>query len=88
VRAKSILKSVRDVRACGSFLGVRCAIALLHTFWNKIAKKCYFRTFLIENILSCSRTSYSVVEYPKNVEKLLKNVEKLLKNVEKLLKRD
>ena len=35
LRAKSILESVRDVRACGSFLGVRCAIALLHTFWNK-----------------------------------------------------
>ena len=30
VRAKSILKC-----ACGSFFGVRCAIALLHTFWNK-----------------------------------------------------
>ena len=39
VRAKSILKSVRNVRACGSFLCVRCAIPLLHTFWNKIARK-------------------------------------------------
>ena len=42
MRAKSILKSVRDVRACGSFLGVRCAIALLHTFCDKIARKCHF----------------------------------------------
>ena len=35
VRAKSILESVRDVRACGPFLGVRCAITLLHTFCLK-----------------------------------------------------
>ena len=35
VRAKSILESVRDVRACGPFLGVRCAITLLHTFCPK-----------------------------------------------------
>ena len=44
MRAKSILKSVRDVRACGSFLGVRCAITLLHTFWNKTDKKWHFNT--------------------------------------------
>ena len=36
VRAKSILKSVRDVRACGSFLCVRCATLLLHTFGTKL----------------------------------------------------
>ena len=42
VRAKSILKSVRDVRARGSFSGVRCAITLLHTFWNKTDKKWHF----------------------------------------------
>ena len=42
VRAKSILKSVRNVRACGPFLCVRCEIPLLHTFWNKIARNCYF----------------------------------------------
>ena len=41
VRAQSILESVRDVRARGPFLSVRCAIALLHTFWDKIARKCY-----------------------------------------------
>ena len=35
VRAKSILKSVRDVRACGSFLGVQCATLLLHTLGTK-----------------------------------------------------
>ena len=35
VRVKSILESVRDVRACGPFLGVRCAITLLHTFCLK-----------------------------------------------------
>ena len=32
VRAKSIPTSVRDVHACDPFLGVRCAIALLHPF--------------------------------------------------------
>ena len=37
VRVKSITKSVQDVRACGSFFGVRFAITLWHTFWNKIA---------------------------------------------------
>ena len=56
VRAKSILKSVWDVRVCGSFLGVRCAIALLHTFWNKIDRKCYF--------LNYSRTSFPALEHP------------------------
>ena len=56
VCAKSILKSVRDVCACGSFFGVRCAIALLHTFWNKIDRKCYF--------LNYSRTSYPILEHP------------------------
>ena len=34
VRAKSFFKSVRDVRARGLFLDVRCAITLLHTFWD------------------------------------------------------
>ena len=48
VRAKSILKSVRDVRACGSFLGVRSAIALLHTFWNKTDRKWHF--FVLKTI--------------------------------------
>ena len=32
VRVKSIMESVQDVRACGPFFGVQCAIALLHTF--------------------------------------------------------
>ena len=36
VRAKSFLKSVRDVRACGSFLGVRCATIFFHTFGTKL----------------------------------------------------
>jgi hypothetical protein len=36
VRAKSTLKSVQDVRVCGSFLGVRCATVLLHTFGTKL----------------------------------------------------
>ena len=55
VCAKSILKSVRDVRACGSFLGVRCAITLLHTFWDKNTRKCFVleHPFLLWNILSC-----------------------------------
>ena len=36
VRLKSILKSVRDARACGSVLGVQCATILLHTFGTKL----------------------------------------------------
>ena len=36
VRTKSFLKSVRDVRACGSFLGVRCATIFFHTFGTKL----------------------------------------------------
>ena len=36
VRAKSILKSVRDVCACGLFLGMRCTTLLLHTFGTKL----------------------------------------------------
>jgi hypothetical protein len=38
VRAKSILKGACDVRACGSFLAMLCAIALFHTFLNKITR--------------------------------------------------
>ena len=59
VRAKSILESVRDVRACGPYMGVRCAIALLHTFRNKTDNKWHF--FCLKN---CSRTSFSVLEHP------------------------
>ena len=36
VRAKFILKSVQNVRACGSFLGVQCATVLLHNFGTKL----------------------------------------------------
>ena len=42
VSAKSILKSVRDVRVCGSFLGVRCAIALLRTLHTKLKENATF----------------------------------------------
>ena len=42
VRAKSILESVRDVRACGPFLGVRCAITLLHTLHTKLKENATF----------------------------------------------
>ena len=71
VHAKSILESVRDVRACGPFLGVRCAIALFHTFahvrtffWDKIVRKCYIleHPSLLWNVLSCFGSSYSVLE--------------------------
>jgi hypothetical protein len=53
VHAKSILKSVCDVHACGSFSGMQCAIALLHTFWNKTARKYFFvlKTILERTIL-------------------------------------
>ena len=65
VRAKSILESARNVRACGPFLGVRCAIALLRTFWDKIARKCYIleHPLLLWNIFSCFGSSYSVLEH-------------------------
>ena len=96
VRAKSILESVRDVRACGPFLGVRCAITLLHTFCLKnqyrirMSYPILEHPFLLWNILSCFRSPFSVLEHlilfqntlnHKNVEKLQKNVEKLLKKV-------
>ena len=42
VHAKFILKSVCNVRACGSFSGMRCAITLLHTLRNKMAQKKLF----------------------------------------------
>ena len=35
VRAKSFLKSVRVVRACGPFMGVRCASTHLHLNINE-----------------------------------------------------
>ena len=72
VRAKSILESVRDVCACGPFLGVRCAITLLHTFWDKLPENATFCLknilelefpILIWNILSCFGSSYSVLEH-------------------------
>ena len=71
VRAKSILKSVRDVRACGSFLSVRSAITLLHTFWNKTDKKWHFsvlktvleHSFLFQNILFSFRTSFPAFKH-------------------------
>ena len=75
VCAKSILEIVRDVRACGPFLGVRCVIALLHTFAHFLGQNCqkmlHFRTsfpvlehlFLFWIILFCFRTSYSVLEH-------------------------
>ena len=77
VRAKSILKSVRNVRACGPFLGVRCAIALLHTLPDNatFCLKNYSRTrmsypvlehpFLLWNVFSCFGSSYSVLEHTK-----------------------
>ena len=67
VRAKSILESVRDVCACGPFLGVRCATALLHTFGDKIVRKCYVleHPFLLWNVLSYFGSSYSVLEHTK-----------------------
>ena len=49
VRAKSILESVRDVRACGPFFDVRCATTLLHTFRNKTDKKWHF--FVLKTVL-------------------------------------
>ena len=52
VRAKSILKSVQDVRACGSFSGVRCATPLLHTFCDK---------WIVNGIFFCLKT---ILEHP------------------------
>ena len=56
VRAKSILESVRDVRACGPFMGVRCAIALLHLFAH------FFGTKL--PVILCFRTFFPTLEHP------------------------
>ena len=70
VRAKSILKSVRDVRVCSSFSGVRRATVLLHTFRTKLPETA---TFCLKNYF---RTSFPILEYlflfhnTKNVEKL------------------
>ena len=94
MRAKSILKSVRDVRACGSFLAVRCVTLLLHTFGTKLPENAILeRLISIQNIFSCFRTSFPDLECLimfLNTRKMLKNVEKLLKNscknIEKLLK--
>ena len=77
MRANSILKSVRDVRVCGLFLGVRCATVLLHTFGTKLPENAILEDpFLFWNILSCFRTPYFVLEYPKIAEKILKIAEK------------
>ena len=111
VRAKSILKSVRDVHACGPFFDVRCATTLLHTFGTKLPDnaacglKTYSRTrmsylvlehlFLLWNILSCFRTSYSDLEHPilflntkkhkincwKKFEKMMKKKRKIDENL-------
>ena len=70
VRAKSILKSVQDVRACGSFLGVRCAITLLHTFWNKTDKKWHFS--VLKTVLERPFLFWIILLSHKNAEKLLK----------------
>ena len=42
VCAKSFLESVRDVLACGPFLGVRCVIAVLHTFAHFLPENAMF----------------------------------------------
>ena len=81
VRAKSILKSVRDVRACGSFLGVRCATVFLHIFGTKLPENTILEhLFLLYNVLSCFRTSYFVLEHPKMLKNCLKFAENILKN--------
>ena len=48
VHAKSILKIVRDVRACGSFFGMRCVTILLHTFGTKLPENGILEQFLIK----------------------------------------
>ena len=59
VLAQFILKSVCNVRACGSFLGVRCAITLAHFLEQNDQKKLLF--VLIKNYF---RISYPVLEPP------------------------
>jgi hypothetical protein len=57
VSAKCILKCACEVRVFRSFLGVRSAIALLHTFCSKMGRICYFLTFFhIFNTQGCSKT--------------------------------
>ena len=76
VRAKSILESVRDVRACSPFMGVRCAIALLYHFAHFLGQNCQkMQLFVLKtilelecpipfyNILSCFGTSFPVLDH-------------------------
>ena len=81
VRAKPILGSVRDVRACdptfAHFLGQNCQKMLLFVLkiileLNRMSYPVLERPFLLCNVLSCfgsysvlCKTSYSVLEHPK-----------------------
>ena len=71
VCAKSILKSVCDVRACGLFSGVQCASALLHTFWNKTNR---------EGLIAVSRRAPALKEAWPNLEQNQKLLFVLIKN--------
>jgi hypothetical protein len=94
------MKSVCDVRACGSFSGVplqctvtkvtsgaRSVIALLHTFWNKTAKNALF---FVKTTLE---RPYPVLEHPFLLWYILScfrrsySVSEQKKNVEELLKK-
>ena len=56
MHAKSFLESVRDVRAGGPFLGLRCVIALLHTFAHFLGQNC--------KKMLCFRTFFPALEHP------------------------
>ena len=45
VRAKCILKCVRDVHACGPFWGLRCAITLSTLFFQQTDQNLLFYNF-------------------------------------------
>ena len=81
VRAKSFLKSVRDVRLI--FGRAMCDHIFSH-FWNKIAIK--LSENLFQNIQSRFRTSFPALEHHflfkniKNVEKLLKKYRDIAEN--------
>ena len=100
VRAKFILESVRDVRACGPFISVQCAIALLHLFAHFLGQNCqkmlHYRTsfpvlehlFLFWIILFCFRTSYSILEHHILLTITIKILKSCWKKFEKLMKKE
>jgi hypothetical protein len=66
MRAERVWKCACDVRACSLFLSVRCAIALLHTFLNKMTLYFYIRTSfpVLERFFPVLERPFPVLEHP------------------------